>query len=106
MLGVLGNRQPTSCEAVQHVVRLSRENGAYLAVDHFLRGLRLIKRMKKSCAWSRALLLYRGSSLIRNTHLPRTTIGPEALGYCWVPRGGGGSGEPGTSVAATDVEPT
>ena len=31
---------------------------------------------------------YRGASLIRNTHPPRTTMGLKALGYCRVLRGG------------------
>ena len=34
--------------------------------------------------------VYRGTSLIRNTHPPRTTLGPQAgQGYCRVLRGGG-----------------
>ena len=33
----------------------------------------------------------RGTSLIRNTHPPRTTIGFWALGYCRVLRGEGGT---------------
>ena len=32
---------------------------------------------------------YRGTSLTRNTHPPRITLGPLALGYCRVLRGGG-----------------
>jgi hypothetical protein len=33
---------------------------------------------------------YRGTSLIRNTHPPRITVGPKAKGYCSVLLGGGG----------------
>ena len=33
--------------------------------------------------------MYRGTSLIRNTHFPRIPIGPETKGYCKVLRGAG-----------------
>ena len=40
-------------------------------------------------AGSRCRHPYRGTWLIRNTHPPRTTIGPQAKGLCRVLRGGG-----------------
>ena len=52
------------------------EAGSYLRlidfVYHSTLGLRVIKKRREDPALSK----YRGTSLIRNTHPPRTTIGP------------------------------
>ena len=61
---------------------LSRANGAYLLVDHFVRGLRFIKKKETVAPFTGVTREsghappYRGTSLIRNAHPPRNIIGP------------------------------
>ena len=50
---------------------------------------------------------YRGTSLIRNTHPDRITVGPKAQGYCRVLRGGGSyEGTPVFCRQRTAANPT